>query len=185
MRRIEAGEMINLSDNSQYQDTAATEKERTTEHYVLFSQNQNMSDCESECLEPLSKRITLDSTSDTGESSNSNAASFAALVCFYCFFSNSSGIFPFKFVCVSNTTMEQLLRCMLLVEEIELSRSSHNNCESRWRKNVKVFASIFSLLSITFSSALAASSSKRLTLLVFLSIILSQFLVTGIGLRKL
>ena len=37
--------------------------------------------------------------------------------------------------------MEQLLRCILRVEEIELSRSAHNNGESRWRKNVLDFAS--------------------------------------------
>ena len=51
MRRIEDGKMINLSDISLCHEPAVTEKERTTEHQVLSSQNQDMSDCESESLE--------------------------------------------------------------------------------------------------------------------------------------
>ena len=70
MRRVEEGEIINLSDISLCQGSAVTEKERTVDNQVFSSQNQDMSDCESECLEPPSKRITLDSTCDRGESTN-------------------------------------------------------------------------------------------------------------------
>ena len=97
MRRVEEGEIFNISDISLCQGSAVTEKERTVDNQVFSSQNQDMSDCESECLEPPSKRISLDSTCNRGESTNSNAASLAALVCFYCFFFNFEWSFSIQF----------------------------------------------------------------------------------------
>ena len=44
---------------------------------------------------------------------------------------------------VTNTTMEQLVRCMFRVEkEIKSSRFAHNICENRWCKNERDIASI-------------------------------------------
>ena len=41
--------------------------------------------------------------------------------------------------------MQQVLRCLLRMEDkLEQSRCAHDNCESRWRKNVKDFKSIVS-----------------------------------------
>ena len=52
-------------------------------------------------------------------------------------------VFFFRFDCVRNTTMEQLVRCMFRVEgEIKSSRCAHNICENRWCKNGRDIVSI-------------------------------------------
>ena len=46
-----------------------------------------------------------------------------------------------------------MLRCMMRVEtKVDQSRCAHENCESRWRKNVKDFSSIVSTIIVDLSS---------------------------------